>query len=54
MYASTVSEVPDMEKVLKYGLDGMITARPYVAREVIYSYRTSSSIVDLLTELFER
>ncbi|TNF08412.1 MAG: hypothetical protein EP317_03165, partial [Bacillota bacterium] len=54
VYAWTVSEIPDMEKVLRYELDGMITARPYIAREVIYSYRTSRSIVELLTELFNR
>ncbi|MDX9692183.1 MAG: hypothetical protein RBT45_06975 [Acholeplasmataceae bacterium] len=43
-----------MESILKYGLDGMITARPYIAREVIYSYRTQTSIVELLTQLFDR
>jgi glycerophosphoryl diester phosphodiesterase len=54
IYAWTVSEPSDMESILKYGLDGMITARPYIAREVIYSYRTQTSIVELLTQLFDR
>ena len=54
VYAWTVSEPHDMERIMGYGLDGMITARPYIAREVIYSYRTSKSLVQILTQLFQR
>lgn len=53
VYAWTVTETNDMERMMRFGLDGMITARPYIAREVVYSYRTSQSLVDILRQLFE-
>ena len=54
VYAWTVTETRDMERIAGYGLDGIITARPYIAREVLYSYRTSKSLVQILTQLFQR
>lgn len=52
VYAWTVSDERDMERVLKFGLDGMITSRPSVAREVIYRTQSSDLVYELLSNLF--
>jgi len=54
VYVWTLSDAAQIEDILQFSIDGIITSVPYVAREVIYSYRTNDTYLEILRRLFER
>jgi len=54
VYVWTLSDSKQIEDILQYSIDGIITSVPYVAREVIYSYRTNDTYIEILRKLFNR
>jgi glycerophosphoryl diester phosphodiesterase len=54
VYAWTVNETDDLQAVVSSGVDGIITDRPIVAREVAYSKNTSTLLQDFLREFLDR
>lgn len=54
VYAWTVNEKDDLQDVVTSDIDGIITDRPIIAREIAYSKNTSTLLQDFLREFLDR
>lgn len=48
----TVDSRPTMERMIRYGVDNIITDNPVLAREVLYDNGAAATIFDILKKVF--